>query len=215
MLVYLKLIILYLSSLQCYPFVPVFTKKYNTILNYKKTKTYQETSIIPDIGKRHLMNSILLNSVYASCGPLLYGYLSFFMPQKNDDSSDGLIAQDRNGNDININEWLKEHPYPSRALAQGLRGDPYYLITANDNNLEKFSINAICTHLGCVVPWNAAEGKYMCPCHGSQYNYEGKVIRGPAPKSLSLANVDIKQEKIVLNTWTTDDFRTNETPWWI
>jgi hypothetical protein len=26
-----------------------------------------------------------------------------------------------------------------------------------------------------------AENKFKCPCHGSQYNNEGKVIRGPAP----------------------------------
>jgi phenylpropionate dioxygenase-like ring-hydroxylating dioxygenase large terminal subunit len=26
-----------------------------------------------------------------------------------------------------------------------------------------------------------AENKFKCPCHGSQYNAEGKMIRGPAP----------------------------------
>jgi cytochrome b6-f complex iron-sulfur subunit len=26
-----------------------------------------------------------------------------------------------------------------------------------------------------------AENKFKCPCHGSQYNAEGKVVRGPAP----------------------------------
>ena len=25
------------------------------------------------------------------------------------------------------------------------------------------------------------ENKFKCPCHGSQYNNEGKVVRGPAP----------------------------------
>lgn len=42
-------------------------------------------------------------------------------------------------------------------------------------------INAVCTYLGCVVPWNAAENKFICPCHGSQYNNQGRVVRGPAP----------------------------------
>lgn len=31
------------------------------------------------------------------------------------------------------------------------------------------------------VPWNTTEKKFKCPCHGSQYNAEGKVVRGPAP----------------------------------
>ena len=212
---YLKTLLIYFYLTQTNSFTIVFKKNYNNLLNSRKNTAYQEKSSIPDVAKRHLMNSILLNSIYASCGPLLYGYLSFFMPQKNEGSSDGLIARDKNGNDINSNEWLKDHPYPSRELAQGLKGDPYYLITASDNNLEKFALNAICTHLGCVVPWNVAEGKYMCPCHGSQYNSEGKVIRGPAPKSLALATVESKQDRIILNTWNSIDFRTNEEPWWI
>ena len=51
----------------------------------------------------------------------------------------------------------------------------------NDGTLADYGLNAVCTHLGCVVPWNKAENKFKCPCHGSQYNDEGKVIRGPAP----------------------------------
>lgn len=62
-----------------------------------------------------------------------------------------------------------------------LQGDPTYLVVENDRTLATFGINAVCTHLGCVVPWNAAEKKFICPCHGSQYNNQGRVVRGPAP----------------------------------
>lgn len=62
-----------------------------------------------------------------------------------------------------------------------LQGDPTYLVVENDRTLATYGINAVCTHLGCVVPWNAAENKFMCPCHGSQYNNQGRVVRGPAP----------------------------------
>ena len=61
------------------------------------------------------------------------------------------------------------------------QGDPTYLIVENDRTLATYGINAVCTHLGCVVPWNKAENKFICPCHGSQYNSQGKVVRGPAP----------------------------------
>lgn len=62
-----------------------------------------------------------------------------------------------------------------------VQGDPTYLVVEQDKTLATYGINAVCTHLGCVVPWNGAENKFICPCHGSQYNNQGKVVRGPAP----------------------------------
>ena len=43
---------------------------------------------------------------------------------------------------------------------------------------------ARCTHLGCTPNWFDAEGRFKCPCHGSNFNQEGDVIAGPAPKPL-------------------------------
>jgi glycine/D-amino acid oxidase-like deaminating enzyme/nitrite reductase/ring-hydroxylating ferredoxin subunit len=44
--------------------------------------------------------------------------------------------------------------------------------------------SAICPHLGCVVQWNAAERSFDCPCHGSRFTCEGKVVNGPAQSDL-------------------------------
>ncbi len=85
----------------------------------------------------------------------------------------------------------------------------------DDGSIENYGINAVCTHLGCVVPWNKAENKFKCPCHGSQYNNEGKVIRGPAPLSLALAHAEINDsDTIIFSPWTETDFRTGLQPWW-
>lgn len=43
---------------------------------------------------------------------------------------------------------------------------------------------ARCTHLGCTPNWFEAEGRFKCPCHGSNFNKAGDVIAGPAPKPL-------------------------------
>ena len=43
---------------------------------------------------------------------------------------------------------------------------------------------ARCTHLGCTPNWFDAEGRFKCPCHGSNFNKSGDVIAGPAPKPL-------------------------------
>jgi nitrite reductase/ring-hydroxylating ferredoxin subunit len=96
-------------------------------------------------------------------------------------AGDGTYAKDKLGNDIKLEEWLQTHGPNDRTLAQGLKGDPTYLVVEQDKTLASYGINAVCTHLGCVVPWNGAENKFICPCHGSQYNNQGKVVRGPAP----------------------------------
>jgi menaquinol-cytochrome c reductase iron-sulfur subunit len=42
----------------------------------------------------------------------------------------------------------------------------------------------ICTHLGCHFKWNPKAGHFECPCHGSVFTIDGKVIGGPAPRPL-------------------------------
>lgn len=46
-----------------------------------------------------------------------------------------------------------------------------------------------CTHLGCRPGWNPQRKLFECPCHGSEFDVEGAVKRGPA--KLPMARLDV------------------------
>ena len=47
---------------------------------------------------------------------------------------------------------------------------------------EGITISLVCTHRGCKVEDKG--DKYVCPCHGAEFDLEGRVTKGPAKKDL-------------------------------
>ena len=45
-------------------------------------------------------------------------------------------------------------------------------------------LSAICTHLGCVVPWDEKKRQFVCPCHTALYAPDGARVSGPQPRGL-------------------------------
>ena len=102
----------------------------------------------------------------------------------------GISAKDALGNDVKATEWLKKHPAGDRSLVQGLKvivelktmivmslsfllltpiclllqADATYLVVTDDSQIEKYGLNAVCTHLGCVVPWNNVRAACLLSC---------------------------------------------------
>lgn len=53
-----------------------------------------------------------------------------------------------------------------------------------DNDGKIHSVSANCTYEGCVITWNQAEKIWVCPCCGSKFSIDGKVLQGPATEDL-------------------------------
>ena len=70
--------------------------------------------------------------------------------------------------------------YPVNSVTYIADQQIYVLRTANGI----FAQSAICTHLGCITQWNPEPHSISCPCHGSSFSEDGKVLQGPAPRPL-------------------------------
>jgi len=173
------------------------------------------SSDVPDLSRRQFMNLLTFGTITGTVLGALYPIVKYFVPPNTGGGGGGVVAKDAAGNNVKASEFIATHVAGDRTLAQGLKGDPTYIIIKEDKTIASYGLNAVCTHLGCVVPWNSSEDKFICPCHGSQYDNTGKVVRGPAPLSLALANAVVTEDDtIALTPWTETDFRTNEAPWW-
>ena len=57
-----------------------------------------------------------------------------------------------------------------------------------------------CTHLGCAYHWDDAAKNFMCPCHSSMFSADGRVLSGPAPRSLDRYVSKVEGQKILIGS---------------
>ena len=76
--------------------------------------------------------------------------------------------------------------------------DPVIVVRTLSGQFKAFS--ARCTHLGCVVQFKPDDGAphFVCNCHGSQFDINGKNIAGPAPRPLTPFKVSIDETSILV-----------------
>lgn len=75
------------------------------------------------------------------------------------------------------------------------------VILRRKSETELAAISLVCTHLGCTV--NRVETGFQCPCHGSQYDSDGIVVGGPAPRTLHWLEIKrVPGNQIEINSGT-------------
>jgi cytochrome b6-f complex iron-sulfur subunit len=68
-------------------------------------------------------------------------------------------------------------------LVDGL-GDTIMVIRMSQ--VDIVALSAICTHAGCSMNFLVGQQLLDCPCHGSQFDETGAVVRGPANRPLKV-----------------------------
>jgi glycine/D-amino acid oxidase-like deaminating enzyme/nitrite reductase/ring-hydroxylating ferredoxin subunit len=91
-----------------------------------------------------------------------------------------------------VKDWVKPSEVDSvDAIRPGegavLRKGASKIAVYRDEQGELHERSAICSHLGCIVQWNGSEKSWDCPCHGSRFDCEGRILNGPAIKPLGAA----------------------------
>ena len=68
---------------------------------------------------------------------------------------------------------------------------PVYV--ARDSAGQLTVLSAVCTHLGCTVPWIEKQDKFICPCHQAIFDPTGRLLGGPAPRGMDALPMKIEQ----------------------
>ena len=71
-----------------------------------------------------------------------------------------------------------------------------WVVKQSDNQAIAFSPQ--CTHLGCAYHWDESNKNFLCPCHTSTFDMEGRVLTGPAPRPLDRFQVRVEGTKLFI-----------------
>ena len=73
-----------------------------------------------------------------------------------------------------------------------------WVVRQDDKNVVAFTPE--CTHLACGYHWDDKESHFVCPCHGSVFAIDGKVLAGPAPRPLDRYVTKIDGGKLLIGS---------------
>ena len=87
--------------------------------------------------------------------------------------------------------WPREEPPSTTRIAKSalqngratgsLRGAPFLIVASGSG---AFALSLVCTHARCIVRWEDAENRFLCPCHKGTFDAEGRRLSGPPPADL-------------------------------
>jgi menaquinol-cytochrome c reductase iron-sulfur subunit len=73
-----------------------------------------------------------------------------------------------------------------------------WVVKTEDHNVVAYM--PACTHLACPYHWENKVNKFVCPCHGSDFSLDGKVLMGPASRPLDRFLTKVEGGRVMIGT---------------
>jgi Rieske Fe-S protein len=139
-----------------------------------------------DTSRRRAIEIFLGGGILASLASFLYPVLRYFVPPP---------VVDLGGDEVVAAKVGDLKPNSGEIFRFGSR--PGLLILESDGTYR--ALSATCTHLGCTVQYRPDLREIWCPCHNGIYNLNGANISGPPPRPLTVFDVHLRGDEIVVN----------------
>jgi cytochrome b6-f complex iron-sulfur subunit len=134
--------------------------------------------------RRNVLKILWIGLGLVALGEFIMVILSFFLSplkKKPNNTVKRLI-------DAGSTETLEKGSVTAFVMGQ------FYLVCLEDGGL--LALSSRCTHLGCALPWDKKEQKFICPCHASQFDIKGDILSSPAPRALDLFKIHLVNKNI-------------------
>ncbi|WP_159517968.1 QcrA and Rieske domain-containing protein [Sunxiuqinia indica] len=118
---------------------------------------------------------------------LEFGYVFFRLLKLNKPASAEAIYYD--AGEVSFFEKGRVYPFGSAR---------FFLYRMEDGGF--IALSSRCTHLGCIVQFNASNDRFECPCHASAFEKNGRVITSPATRALDYYPIAFKDDKVLVDT---------------
>ena len=137
-------------------------------------------------GRRNIIFWILGGGFIGSLASFLYPVIRFLNPPPVTEAA---------VNEVTDGKVQSLSPDSGKIVRFGTQ--PVLLIRMTETDWRAFS--AVCTHLGCIVQYDARRRVIWCACHNGTYDLNGKVISGPPPKPLQEYAVHVRNDDVVIS----------------
>lgn len=137
-------------------------------------------------GRRGFLERFMVGSGLVLCGAYAGGALVYLAPAKDQSSEDASQVDAGPEADLPVGQ--------AKVVSAG--SETILVIHADDG---WHAVAAACTHLGCIVEWDAERKQIHCPCHAANFDLNGNVLGGPAPKPLPVYAATVQEGQIIVS----------------